>query len=401
MMMKKIHKINAGFLLFSITMALILVMPACKKSTEQKPVITGVVNYAASPKDTVVHTVVVGQWVVLQGRNLGGVLQVTFNGVPASINSALSTDNGIVIQIPSIAWQSVPKDKRNVITAVTGSGVTSFEIKIVDAPLIVRIRNYEASPNDTILNFVAPGQNINLIGFNLAGADSISFQGIKADLNSVIYTDSSVIVKVPNDFTGGNASLANKITYTTKIGSQVFYIPIVDPAILKLYADPLFTFLTGGIGNKKTWVLDLDPATGNSKKFIGPIWWAGLDLGWDKQCGSGGSCWTYEVPYQGWFPAVKDYGTMTFQLKGNVVVEPVLTVTQKNGDAAQNGTFTGSFFLDINAKTITFIDVVPLNFGWQYVFKKAYIMSLTVDGMQLGFKDPVKSEYAVHNYIPK
>jgi len=70
-------------------------------------------------------------------------------------------------------------------------------------------------------------------------------------------------------------------------------------------------------------------------------------------------------------------------------------------DAAKNGTFTGSFFLDIDAKTITFIDVVPLNFGWQFVFTKAYIISLTKDGMQLGFKDPVKPEYAVHNYIPK
>ena len=172
-----------------------------------------------------------------------------------------------MIQIPSIAWQSVPKDQRNIITAVTGGGVASFEIKIVDAPLIVRIRNYEASPNDTILNFVAPGQYINLIGFNLEGADSINFQGIKADLNSVVYTDSSVIVKVPNDFTGSNASLANKITYTTKIGNQVFSIPIVDPAILKLYGDSLFTFLTGGIGNKKTWVIDMDSADREFKEI--------------------------------------------------------------------------------------------------------------------------------------
>ena len=92
---------------------------------------------------------------------------------------------------------------------------------------------------------------------------------------------------------------------------------------------------------------------------------------------------------------------MTFQLKGSVAIEPVVTVTQKNGDVAKNGTFTGSFFMDINAKTIRFIDVVPLNFGWQFVFTKAYIMSLTADGMQLGFKDLVKSEYAVHNYVPK
>src|SRR5687767_6545824 len=216
MIMKKTHKINAGFLLFSITMALILVMFACKKNNiEQNPVITGVVNYAASPDDTVVHTVAAGQWVVVQGRNLGGVTQVTFNGVPATINSTLCTDSNVVIQIPSIAWQSVPKDQLNVITAVTGSGVTSFKIKVVDAPLIIRIRDYKASPNDTIVDFVAPGQYINLIGFNLAGADSINFQGIKADLDSVVYTDSSVIVKVPNDFTGSNPSLANRFTYTT------------------------------------------------------------------------------------------------------------------------------------------------------------------------------------------
>ena len=104
MMMKKIHTVNAGFLFFSITMALILIMSACKKNNiEQNPVITRVVNYAASPKDTVVHTVVAGQWVVVQGRNLGRVTQVTFNGVPATINQALGTDNSIVIQIPSIA----------------------------------------------------------------------------------------------------------------------------------------------------------------------------------------------------------------------------------------------------------------------------------------------------------
>jgi hypothetical protein len=400
MVMKKIHKINAGFLFFSITMALILVMSACKKNTEQNPVITGVVNYAASPDDTVVHTVAARQWVVLQGRNLGGVSQVTFNGVPATINSALCTDNSIVIQIPSIAWQSVPKDKRNVITAVTGSGVTSFEIKIVDAPLIARIRNYEASPKDTILNFAAPGQYINLIGFNLEGADSIDFQGIKADLKTVVYTDSSVIVKVPNDFTGGNASLANKITYTTKIGKQVFFIPIFDPAILEYYKNPLFTFLSGGLGNEKTWVIDFN-AQGVSKKFAGPIWFSSEGLRWEFGC-AGGNCWNWAPDWQSWMPAPKDYGTMTFRIKG-VPVLPTVTVNQKGlDDAAKNGIFPGSYFLDTNEKSITFTDVTPLNMGWDNVdWSKAYIITLTDDGMQLGFKHKMKPELELYNYIPR
>lgn len=404
MIMKKIHKINAGFLFFSITMALILVMSACKKNNiEQNPVITGVVNYAASPDDTVVHTVAAGQWVVLQGRNLGGVSQVTFNGVPATINSALGTDNSIVIQIPSIAWQSVPKDQRNIITAVNGSGVASFEIKIVGAPLIVRIRNYEASPNDTILNFVAPGQYINLIGFNLAGADSINFQSIKADLSSAVYTDSSVIVKVPNDFTGSDPKLANRITYTTKIGMQVYFIPIVDPAILKYYANPLFTFLTGGIGKQKTWILDMNLVDGKGTVFNGPMYFSSDDLRWGNVITNNG--WgQWQAEWYDWMFPLKDYGTMTFELKGSFAIEPTVKVTQKNlEDAAKNGTFTGSFFMDLDAKTMSFTDVTPMN-PRQTILDysiKAHIISLTEDGLQLGFQRTDKAEFEVLNYVVK
>jgi len=403
-MMKKTHKINAGFLFFGITMALILLMTACKKDNiEQAPVITGVVNYAASPDDTVVHTVAAGQWVVLQGSNLGGVSQVTFNGVPATINSTLGTDNNIVIQIPSIAWQSVPKDQLNVITAVTGGGVTSFQINIVDAPLIVRIRNYEASPNDTIVSFVTLGQRINLIGFNLAGADSISFQGIKADLSSAVYTDSSVIVKVPSDFTGSDPSLSNRFTYTTKIGKQVYFIPIVDPAILKYYADPLFTFLTGGIGKQKTWVLDMNVATGKGTVFNGPMYFSSDDLRWGNVITNNG--WgQWQAEWYDWMFPLKDYGTMTFELKGSFAIEPTVKVTQKNlEDAAKNGTFTGSFFMDIDAKTMSFTDVTPMNPRRNDLdFSiKAYIISLTENGLQLGFKHKFKPEFEVLNYVVK
>ncbi len=51
--MKKIHKINTGFLLFSLAMSLILLVTACKKAGEPAPVITNVINYVASPGDSV------------------------------------------------------------------------------------------------------------------------------------------------------------------------------------------------------------------------------------------------------------------------------------------------------------------------------------------------------------
>ena len=83
--MKKIYKINYGVLFFCVSMALILLMSACKKSVERSPVITGVVSYVASPNDTALSGVVPdGQWVVITGQHLQNALQITFNGVPAT-----------------------------------------------------------------------------------------------------------------------------------------------------------------------------------------------------------------------------------------------------------------------------------------------------------------------------
>jgi hypothetical protein len=74
----------------------------------------------------------------------------------------------------------------------------------------------------------------------------------------------------------------------------------------KTVSDPMWVKLTGGLGNSKTWVLDLD-ANAVSKYFAGPFYFGGT--GWE------------------WAPAFKDiswagvsagdYGTMTFNLIGN------------------------------------------------------------------------------------
>jgi hypothetical protein len=92
---------------------------------------------------------------------------------------------------------------------------------------------------------------------------------------------------------------------------------------------------------------------------------------------------------------------MIFKLKGTPII-PTVAVTQKGLDATKNGTFSGSYFMDIDAKTITFATVVPLNMGWDNVdYSKAYIITLTEDGMQLGFKHKGKNELELYNYIPK
>ncbi|MEO8406549.1 MAG: hypothetical protein ABI480_18200 [Chitinophagaceae bacterium] len=230
--MNKIFYNGTRSLLFLCIVSAFAILPACKKEKIGCPVITGVHNYEASPNDTSVLTISTDQWVVILGKNLGGVTQVFFGSIQATINPTLFTDGSIVVQIPAIPFQSVPANKVNQITVISGCGSTSFNINIIGAPIISYVRNNAASPNDTILNSILPGQQINLIGYNLKNATQIQFQGVQANLADVVYTDTSAIVKVPVDLSGGNASMVNTISYTTSIGTGIFSIRIIGPPII-------------------------------------------------------------------------------------------------------------------------------------------------------------------------
>jgi hypothetical protein len=387
------------FLLFCC-IAGVMVLSACEEKDDMTapPVITEIRNYAASPSDSLVNTLKAGQWVVLLGKNLGEISQVNFGSRPANINPTLITDQSIVVQVPSIPFDSVAREKVNVVTVINRAGSTSFTINITGPPIISRVRNFATAPKDTVTSIIVPGQSINIVGYNLKNALTVAFQGVAADLKGAVYTDSSVIVKVPGNFSGADPLLANTITYGTAADTINYSIRIFDPAILEYYKDPLFTLLAGGIGKEKTWVLDLD-AKGVSAKFKGPLYFSGLDYGWDNQCTkTGGDCWLYDPSYDSWMGAAQDYGSMTFGIKAGSA-EPVLKVIQKG--ITKNGTFKGGYFFDIKTKTISFIGAAPLNMGRDQVWSKAYVISLKEDRMQLGFKDPNKAEFAIHNYIRK
>jgi len=228
-MEKKIYHIHSLLLLVIVTGTLFL--SSCKEDNPP-PVISHLRNYAAAPNDTILETVSAGQWVIVVGENLSGVTEVYFGGIPATINTNYFSDTYIVIQIPDIPFQLVPADKLHEITVINESGMATFGVNITGAPLITHVRNYEESPNDTILKSIVPGQQINIIGYNLENATNIVFQGIAADLTNVVYTDSSAIIQVPEELSGGDASLVNLISYTTGIGTGSFSIKIIGPPII-------------------------------------------------------------------------------------------------------------------------------------------------------------------------
>ncbi len=210
--MKKIFKINAGFLFFSGAMSLILLMTACKKNlVESGPVITGVINYVASPGDSALSGIVPnGQWVVITGRNLQNALQISFNGVPATFNNALFAPNNVVVQIPSIVFSTIDTSKLNTIQYTTPGGTATFSFKLSPAaPSITAISNVFANPGDSVF----------IYGADLVLVQSFSYGGTNiASFKSNMYGTSLGFVMPAPAPTSGNAVL------TTKSGTVIFKI---------------------------------------------------------------------------------------------------------------------------------------------------------------------------------
>jgi hypothetical protein len=119
--------------------------------------------------------------------------------------------------------------------------------------------------------------------------------------------------------------------------------------------DPLWTALTGGVGNEKNWILDTDGIF-----FSGPLAFYGVNNGWLKEGSAwadganatgcyGGDCWTWGPGPADIYPnmmAAGDYGVMTFGLKGTASFKAVKPMEN-------NATQSGTYYLNVAAKTLT------------------------------------------------
>lgn len=397
--MKKLLNNRIGHLLFLSMMLIITIFTSCNNEDDSNaPVITEIRNYAATPLDTVVETANTGQWVVIKGENLSNVTSVTFGRTSADLNTTFITDRSLVVQIPYIKYDLIPREFHNEVRVVTKDGKVAtyiFKSNILGSPLITRVRNYADSPNDTLVNVVVPGQKINLIGYNLQKATEISFQGVKIDVTNVVYTDSSAVVQVPEieDFNGSNLALKNTIKYTNEVGSTTIGIKIDIPTPV----GPLMKLLTGGKGVGKTWIY------GASPQFQGPLYYGGVDLGWNAECTKAGGECSYNVyTWQSWMgpsdPWTNDYGSMTFTVDNDGTY---VHIDQKI--ISTKGVYDGHFVMDETAKTILFVDQDPLRMGWNDAKYRttARILSLTDSTMQIAFDHVNKKELQIFNFIAK
>lgn len=179
-----------------------MLLQACENDEVNSPVITGIINYAPSPDDTVLQSLTPGQWVVVTGHNLQDALQISFNGISASFNSGLFSDTYAVVQVPSvIPFPSIPAEKLNTIQYITSHGAATFEFNIVaPAPIITRISNENASPGDSVY----------IYGTNLFLLTKISFAGVPITSYTSSVNGTSVGFVLPELSQSGPVVVANQ-----------------------------------------------------------------------------------------------------------------------------------------------------------------------------------------------
>jgi len=177
---------------------------------------------------------------------------------------------------------------------------------------------------------------------------------------------------------------------------------------------PMWTNLSGGYGNEKTWYFDLD-AKGTSKIWDGPIFFYGTNDSWlsvTDGVNVGGDSWNWSPSWSGntWLCAAANFGSMTFNLKNGPFAQVDHTSTPDG--IKMGGKQSGTYMLDETNHTITLNDVSvihPISYdtnttkSWTGKFK---IFSLTPNKMQIAIlRDPVISGqgacYLVFNFVSK
>ncbi|NLP56893.1 hypothetical protein [Lutibacter sp. B1] len=170
--------------------------------------------------------------------------------------------------------------------------------------------------------------------------------------------------------------------------------------------DELWTALSGGVGNSKTWLLDLN-AEGISKYFGGPLYFYGTNNGWleggDEGC-YGEDCWNWNPDYAGntWLMPTGDYGSMTFSLDGGPFITTNHLMIPSIGEES------GTYFLDKDNHILTLTDASILHDEGRDACVDNWgditLFSLTENTMQLGVMRRDDCEGAallVYNFISK
>ena len=187
----------------------------------------------------------------------------------------------------------------------------------------------------------------------------------------------------------------------------------VDNFCADFVNDPLWKYITGGVGSKKRWYLDID-AKQTCRYFVGPLYFYSTVYTWDNVANGeeptgkgddGKDPWSFIAGWSdnhSWmFPSTPDgadFGYMDFDLNNGANVEVY--------DAHNNKVSKGTFMLDTDNHTMKMTDAAllhdPDHDALATNWSSMKVLSLTEDHMQLGVIRDNSSEgpcLLVYNFI--
>lgn len=211
---------NIKYILFLFILSGLIIQTGCKKDNNGgKPGINQIRAVTPAPNDSILTTAGPGQTVVIQGVNLMEATEIYFNGYPAPFNSALFSENNLVVTIPAdMPFSSLDQSKLNTIRVVTPYGEVTYSFPIVPPPPVIN-----SMSNEMALG----GERVTINGNNFFFIDKVIFPGnIEATTNIVTNSSgTSLDVTVPNGITqGGPIKVVNR--YGTGTSILLFNDPV-------------------------------------------------------------------------------------------------------------------------------------------------------------------------------
>ena len=274
--MKKILNNRISHLFFLSMMLIITMLTSCNNDDDSNgtPVITAVRNYAPAPNDTLVTSIVPGQWIVLHGKNLKEATQISFNGTPVQFDAGLFSDKTAVVQVPwSLPFNNIDPDVVNTIKFVTTAGTTIFKFNVIPPPATIT--------GNSITAATKVGDSVYVYGTNLYLIEKLTIAGIDISPLKTADNGSSVgfvlpTIDAPMPWAAEIVAASGTYEFEVLIVPEIFAVSNANPSqgdLVRVYGKNLSGISSFSFGSKAITSFTEAP-DGSYVEFTAPDQWS-------------------------------------------------------------------------------------------------------------------------------
>ena len=278
---------------------------------------------------------------VINGENIGGVLNVYFNGYNATFNPTYNTDKNLIITLPGATPTGATVD--NKLRVVTSHGEATFDFKVIAKPAV-----YGADK----VTFGADRGDITITGKNFEDVSSVVFSTTKTDVKIVAKTkdkigNETMVLRFP---TTNLSQVTLDITNTSgMITARTFEFVNADAALQVFTEDFAKDYGNNSWGDPL--IVNSDQAFAGKKSlaktFAGGNW--------------------HLAAFSNWYPSIPysaDYKFITFSIKGGNV--PISFWIQSDASKIGFGNFENKNKIDVAPKIWNYYKIALKDIDFWY-----------------------------------